>query len=76
MIAAAPVNKSNQKKLAQIGITEEDATNDALVMSALFYKALDGDTKAIEMWEKYTSEEADNLVEEIRELFQNVGGVI
>lgn len=52
MIGENPASVKQKKKLASIGITDEDATNNAVVTGALFDKALDGDVGAIEKWQK------------------------
>lgn len=76
IIAAAPVNKTNQKTLKKLGIEdEEDMTNDALVMQALFYKCLEGDVKAIEKWEELTSTETDNTIEALHDLLDGIGTI-
>ena len=74
IIAAAPVTDAKQKqKLQKVGVADEDMTQDALVMNALFNQALKGDVKAIEKWQELTSEETDNKVAMLKELLGDIG---
>jgi len=54
MIAEAPASAKDTQKLAQIGIVEENATNNARVVAAVFEEATSGNIKAVEKWEQYT----------------------
>ena len=54
LIADNPAEGKNKKKLAKIGIEGEDATNNAMVVAAVFEGATSGDMKAVDKWEKYT----------------------
>lgn len=54
LIADNPAEGRNKKKLAKIGIEGEDATNNAMVVAAVFEGATCGDMKAVDKWEKYT----------------------
>lgn len=77
LIANSPVqSKTQQNKLKKLGIEDEDMIGNAMVIEALYKQCLKGNVKAIALWERYTSEEADNLIDEIRDLFSEVGGVI
>lgn len=57
------------KQLSSLGIAEGDATNNALILAAVFQAAIHGDLKAVEKWEKYigqyegSEEESDGKVE-------------
>lgn len=76
IMAAAPIeSKATRKRLAKLGFEEDDMTNDALVTQALFYKALEGDVKAIEKWEELTSTETDNTIEALHELLDGIGTI-
>ena len=76
IIAAAPVEGNRARKsLEKMGLDEEDMTNDALVTQALYYKALEGDVKAIEKWEELTSTETDNTIEALHELLDGIGTI-
>lgn len=54
MIAEAPASAKDTKRLAEIGIEEESATNNAKVVAAVFEEAISGNIKAVEKWEEYT----------------------
>lgn len=74
LMAAAPVtSRRARKSLGEMGLDDEDMTNDALVTQALFYKALEGDVKAIEKWEELTSTETDNTIEALHDLLDGIG---
>lgn len=76
LMAAAPVTRKADKKLLQsVGITDPDMTQDALVTAALLSQALQGDTKAISMWQELTSEEVDNKLELLKDLLGNIGKI-
>lgn len=77
LVAAAPVTRNSDKKaLERIGVLlTEDMTNDALVISALFNRALEGDVKAIEKWIELSSEEEDNKIEALKELLGAIGKI-
>ena len=76
LMAAAPVKSITAKRsLEKMGLDEEDMTNDALVTQALFYKALEGDVKAIEKWEELTSTETDNTIEALHDLLDGIGTI-
>lgn len=51
-IAENPANASSKKRLAKIGIADEDATNNARIVAAVFDKAVKGNIMAIEKWEQ------------------------
>lgn len=54
IIAENPASAKDQKALTKIGITEEDATNTAVVVASVFESARGGNMQAVEKWEKYT----------------------
>ena len=54
MIADNPASAKNKKALEKIGITGDDATNNALVVAAVFDGAINGNMQAVDKWEKYT----------------------
>lgn len=56
MIAAAPASAKDTKALEKIGIEEENATNNARVVAAVFEEAVGGNIKAVEKWEQYTED--------------------
>lgn len=53
-IADNPANASSKKKLSRMGINDEDATNNARVVAAVFDKAVKGNMMAVEKWEELT----------------------
>ena len=53
-IADTPANASSKKKLSRMGIDEEDATNNARIVAAVFDKAVKGNMMAVEKWEELT----------------------
>ena len=60
-IAANPASAKDKTKLKKLGIEEEDATNNALVVSSVFSSAVKGNMKAVDKWEQFTAETgADN----------------
>ena len=46
-----------KKQLADMGVPENELTNNALIMAAVFQAAVHGDMKAIEKWERYIGQE-------------------
>ena len=68
---AAVDNPKLVKQLASLGITEGDATNNALILAAIFQAAIHGDMKAIEKWmkmigqEESTDKKTDGQLEDI-----------
>jgi hypothetical protein len=59
------INKSKvkgekaRKQLETLGIDDEDMTNAALIVSAIFHAAFEGDMKAVEKWERMTGQAED-----------------
>ena len=60
MISQNPASAKNKSKLKEIGIDSEDATNNAVVVAAVFQSAIRGDMKAVQKWEEYTESVEDN----------------
>lgn len=54
IIAENPACTKDKKELAKIGITDEDATNNAVVVASIFESAKMGNMQAVDKWEKYT----------------------
>lgn len=52
MVGDNPADAKQRKKLAALGIEDEDATNNARIVGSLFNKALSGDVNAIDKWQK------------------------
>lgn len=46
-----------RQQLAALGVAEDDMTNAALIASAIFRAAFEGDMKAVEKWERITGQE-------------------
>lgn len=55
IIAESPASSTAKKKLAKMGIADEDANNMAVVATSLYKKAADGNIQAIEKWEQLTA---------------------
>lgn len=60
MIAENPAPAAAKKKLAKMGIADEDANNMAVVANSLYKKAVDGNIQAIEKWEQLTAASKDD----------------
>lgn len=60
IIAESPASSTAKKKLAKIGIADEDANNMAVVATSLYKKAADGNIQAIEKWEQLTAASKDD----------------
>lgn len=59
-IADAPANASSKKKLSRMGIEDEDATNNARVVAAVFDKAVKGNMMAVDKWTELTESIAED----------------
>ena len=59
LIADNPASAEDKEALSQIGIEDEDATNNAKVVAAVFESAIRGDMKAVDKWESYTETVAE-----------------
>lgn len=60
-IAAAPItNKKNKKQILEVmgGSSDDEITNNALIVMGVYMSAASGDMKAVEKWEEWTQEEA------------------
>lgn len=55
-IADNPASVEYKEMLATIGIEGEDATNNAVVVAAVYEKAKSGNIDAVDKWEKYTQD--------------------
>ena len=60
MISQNPASAKNKSKLQKIGIDSEDATNNAVVVAAVFESAISGNMQAVQKWEEYTETVDDN----------------
>lgn len=60
IIAESPASSTAKKKLAKMGIADEDANNMAVVATSLYKKAADGNIQAIEKWEQLTTASKDD----------------
>lgn len=60
IIAESPASSTAKKKLAKMGIADEDANNMAVVATSLYKKAADGNIQAIEKWEQLTAASKDD----------------
>lgn len=60
IIAESPASSTAKKKLAKMGIADEDANNMAVVATSLYKKAADGNIQAIEKWEQLTAVSKDD----------------
>lgn len=54
MIAENPASAKDKKKLEAIGIDEESATNNAVIVAAVYESAKKGNMVAVDKWEKFT----------------------
>ena len=63
LIADSPASDKDKKNLQKLGIDLNDATNDAVVVGAVFGQARRGDIKAVEKWEEYTRDESKDQKE-------------
>ena len=51
MIAENPAPAAAKKKLAKMGISDEDANNNACIVAAVYDKAIKGNMQAVDKWE-------------------------
>lgn len=57
IIARSPVKgEKARKQLETLGIADDDMTNSALIVSAIFRAAFEGDMKAVEEWKRLTGQ--------------------
>lgn len=52
LINDAPAQAEAKKGLKKLGLEDEQMTNSALIVAAIFRSAFEGDMKAIEKWEQ------------------------
>lgn len=52
MIAENPAPASTKKKLTKMGISDEDANNNACIVAAVYDKAIKGNMQAVDKWEQ------------------------
>lgn len=52
MIAENPAPTTAKKKLTKMGISDEDANNNACIVAAVYDKAIKGNMKAVDKWEQ------------------------
>lgn len=57
MIGDNPASDKNKAAMAKIGITDEYATNNSLIVASVYQQAVKGRIDAVEKWEKYISEQ-------------------
>lgn len=55
MIADNPAPDSTRTKLAKMGISDEDANNNAVVAASIYAKAIKGNMQAVDKWEQLVS---------------------
>lgn len=53
IINEAPAQAAAKEGLKKLGLDDEDMTNAALIVAAVFRAAYEGDMKAVEKWERY-----------------------
>ena len=52
MIAENPAPTAAKKKLAKMGISDDDANNNACIVAAVYDKAIKGNMQAVDKWEQ------------------------
>lgn len=52
MIADNPAPDNTRAKLAKMGISDEDANNNAVVVASIYAKAIKGNMQAVDKWEQ------------------------
>lgn len=66
MIAECPATAKDKKKLQSIGIDADEATNNAVIVAAVYESAKNGNIAAVDKWEKYVEiSEQDNKIYEL-----------
>ena len=81
IISDNPADAKSKKALAKMGITDEDATNNAAIVAGVFKKATKGDANAVDKWEQWDgslADSEDSVIESacataFRNFYQNVG---
>ena len=54
MIANNPASVEDKETLSEMGITDEDATNNAVIAASVWNSARNGNMQAVEKWQEYT----------------------
>lgn len=60
MIAENPAPTAAKKKLTKMGISDEDANNNACIVAAVYDKAIKGNMQAVDKWEQLTAASKDD----------------
>ena len=60
MIAENPAPTAAKKKLTKMGISDEDASNNACIVAAVYDKAVKGNMQAVDKWEQLTAVSKDD----------------
>lgn len=60
IIAENPAPTSAKKKLTKMGISNEDANNNACIVAAVYDKAVKGNMQAVDKWEQLTAVSNDD----------------
>lgn len=60
IIAENPAPTSAKKKLTKMGISDEDANNNACIVAAVYDKAVKGNMQAVDKWEQLTAVSNDD----------------
>ena len=61
MIADNPAPDAARRKLEQIGIEAEDASNNAVIVASVYSKAVKGNMQAVEKWEQLVEETKEDI---------------
>lgn len=61
IINDAPAQKEARNALKKLGLDDEDMTNAALIVAAVFRAAYEGDMKAVEKWERYIGQDESSM---------------
>lgn len=61
MIADNPAPDAARRKLEQIGIEAEDASNNAVIVASVYSKAVKGNMQAVEKWEQLVAETKEDI---------------
>lgn len=66
-------NEKHREKLRAVGFSEENLTNNALVVASVFSNAVNGDMQAVCKWQELTGEFVlpEKEVDEIEELMND-----
>lgn len=56
IINEAPAQKAAMEGLKNLGLSDKDMTNAALIAASVFRAAFEGDMKAVEKWERYVGQ--------------------